>query len=99
MAGGEKLAQMIDEQAAGIAKSLGMPRVQTTTVDKELKKNSSKKKFNTRVFAILDDISAQEYSEFINEVLRTGTTQIIREDQSWTKDGELIRVVDFLEAE
>jgi len=94
----DKLAQMIDEQAAGIVKSMGMPQVKTTTVEKELRDNKAKNKFATRVFAILDDVSALEYSEFINEVLETGTTRIIREVESWTKDGELIRVVDYLES-
>jgi signal transduction protein with GAF and PtsI domain len=89
---------MIDKQAAGIAKAMGMPNVRTTTVDKELEKNKKNKEFKTKVFAILDDVSAEEYSAFINYIMKNSkTTTIIREEQNWTKDGELIRVIDYIE--
>jgi len=93
----DELAKIIDKQAEGIARSLGMPKIKTTTVDKEMSKSKTKRVFGTRVFVILDDISAEDYSEFINEVLSSkGSMEIMREDTSWTKDGELIRVVDFM---
>ena len=98
MSSGEALSKLIDEQALGIVKSLGMPTIKTTTVDEELEKSKKKKIFATKVFAIIDDISAADYAEFINSVLDTGTTQIVREVESWTKDGELIRVIDYMEA-
>jgi hypothetical protein len=92
------LASIIDKQAAGIAKAMGMPSVKTTTVEKEMANSKKKKSFYTRVFAILDDISAEEYSAFINYIITNSkTTTIIREEQNWTKDGELIRVVDYME--
>lgn len=93
------LNEYIDKQAAGIAKSLGMPKVKTTTFDEEIKKKSSKHPvFRTRVFVLLDDVSAEEYSEFINDILDSGGTKnIIREVENWTKDGELIRVIDYTE--
>ncbi len=96
----EDLAKIIDKQAAGIAKSLGMPKIKTTTVDSELKKKTKNRVFGTRVFVVIDDISAEDYSEFINEVLSSkGKMEIMREESSWTKDGELIRVVDFMTEE
>jgi len=93
------LNEFIDKQAAGIAKSLSMPNVKTTTFDEEIKKNKSKKPiFKTRVFVLLDDISAEDYADFINSILTSnGDKTIIREVENWTKDGELIRVVDYTE--
>jgi hypothetical protein len=56
--------------------------------------------FKTKVFAILDDVSAEEYSAFINYLMRNKkSTTVIRELENWTKDGELIRVVDYIEEE
>jgi len=94
-----ELSDFIDKQAAGIARSLSMPNVKTTTFDEEIKKNKSKKPvFRTRVFVIIDDISAEDYAEFINSILiANGDKTIIREVENWTKDGELIRVVDYTE--
>ena len=93
----DDLAKIIDKQAEGIAKSLGMPKVTTTSMKEELAKKSKGKTFKTRVFVILDDISGEEYSEFINEVLMSkGKMEIMREETSWTKDGELIRVFDYM---
>ena len=92
------LNEIIDKQAAGIAKSLGMPTIKTTSVEKEIAKTLVKKKFGTRVFVILDDISGENYAEFINEILQSrGSMEIMREETSWSKDGELIRVIDFMQ--
>ena len=93
-----ELNEIIDKQAAGIVKSLGMPTIKTTSVDKELASKKMKRKFGTRVFVILDDISGEYYAEFINEILQSGgLMEIMREETSWSKDGELIRVIDFME--
>ena len=93
-----ELNEIINKQAEGIVKSLGMPKVKTTSVEKELANTKMKKKFGTRVFVILDDISAEDYADFINDVLQSrGTMEIMREETSWTKDGELLRVVDFMQ--
>jgi hypothetical protein len=92
-----ELSEIINKQAEGIARSLGMPKIKTTTVDEELKKKKVKKVFSTRVFVILDDVSGEDYAEFINEILTSnGEMEVIREDTNWTKDGELIRVVDYI---
>ncbi len=95
-----ELNEIIDKQAEGIVKSLGMPKIKTTNIDKELEKKVKKSNFGTRVFVILDDISAEEYSSFINEILKSkGKMTLMREDFNWTKDGELIRVIDYMEEE
>ena len=96
----DDLAKIIDKQAEGIAKSLGMPKISTTSVDKEKSKGSKKRKFGTRIFVLLDDISALEYSDFINDILSSkGKMELMREVESWTKDGELIRVIDYMDEE
>ncbi len=98
--GPSDLASIIDANVAGIAKALGMPDVKTTTVDNELAKAEKSKVFKTKVFAILDDVSAEEYSAFINYLMKNRkTTTVLREEENWTKDGELIRVVDYVEEE
>jgi ribosomal protein L20 len=91
------LAEIIEQQAAGIAKAIKMPHAEVTSYEREQKKNRKRKLFATRVFAIIDDISAEEYSEFINQVIMSdGEIEIVREVENWTKDGELIRVVDYV---
>ena len=91
------LSEIINQQAEGIAKALGMPTAEVTTYEKEIKKKTPKKEFATRVFLIIDDISAMEYAEFINQILASsGDMEIMREVENWTKDGELIRVVDYV---
>jgi signal transduction protein with GAF and PtsI domain len=98
--GPNELANMINENAAGIAKAMGMPEIKTTSIDKELKNSEKNRVFKTKVFAILDDVSAEEYSAFINYLLKNKkTTSVLREAENWTKDGELIRVVDYIEDE
>ena len=91
------LNEIIEKQAEGIAKALRMPEANVTTYEKEIKKKKPKKEFATRVFLIIDDISALEYAEFINQVFESGgDMEIMREVENWTKDGELIRVVDYV---
>lgn len=93
-----ELAEIISKQAEGIAKSLGMPDVKTTSVDEELKKTKKKNTFKTKLFVIIDDISAEDYSKFIDNIISNPQDfEIIREVENWTKDGELIRVVDYIE--
>jgi len=74
----------------------GMPGVaRTTTTAKEFAKK--KRVWKTKFFPINNDSDASDYSEFMNWVLENGKERIVvREDSSWTKDGELIRVVDFI---
>ena len=92
------LSEIINSQADGIVTALRMPEIKTTTVEKELSKKKTEKLFKTRVFVLINDTSAIEYSSFINEVMRNSkTTTIMRESENWTKDGELIRVVDYVE--
>ena len=94
----ENISEIINSQAEGIVKALKMPEVRTTTVEKERGKKKTKRKFNTRVFAILDDYSAEEYSSFIDSIINEPESMtVMREVENWTKDGELIRVVDYIE--
>jgi len=92
-----ELHEIIEQQAKGIAASLRMPTADVTTVEKEIEKKTPKKEFATKVFIIINDVTALEYSEFINQVLESGgDMEIVREEQNWTKDGELIRVIDYV---
>ncbi len=96
----KNLAEMIEQQAAGMVKAMHMPGVKTTTLEKEQSDGKAKRVFKTRVFAILDDVSAEAYSSFINFLMeRDSETSVMREVENWTKDGELIRVVDYIEVE
>jgi len=94
------ISKIIEEQASGIVKALGMPEVRTTTYEKEVNKNKKNKVFKTKVFVLIDDISAEEYAAFMNYLIANNkTTELIREVENWTKDGELVRVVDYIEEE
>lgn len=94
------LASIIDEQASGIVKAMKMPSIKTTSIEKENKKKERKKIFKTKVFVIIDDVSGEEYSTFINYLMEhKSETLVIREVENWTKDGELIRVIDYVEEE
>lgn len=94
------LSDIINKQAEGIVKAMKMPEIKTTSVEEELKKSKAKKVFKTKVFVLLDDVSAEEYSAFINYLMTNDkTTTVLREVENWTKDGELIRVVDYIEDE
>jgi hypothetical protein len=47
---------------------------------------------------IIDDLTAEEYADFIDDILASsGKREILREAENWTKEGELIRVIDYLE--
>ncbi len=94
------LAEMIEQQAAGMVKAMHMPNIKTTTLEKEQSGRKAKRVFKTKVFAIIDDVSAEEYATFINFLMeRDSETNVMREVENWTKDGELIRVVDYIEVE
>ena len=96
----DNIADIINKQAEGIVKAMGMPEVKTTSLEEELSKTNKKKMFKTRVFVLLDDVSAEEYSAFINYLMSNKkTATVLREVENWTKDGELIRVVDYIEIE
>ncbi len=93
------LAAIIDKQASGIAKAMRMPETKTTSVKQEQAKKQKIQTFRTRIFVIIDDYSGQEYADFINTLILDSTTyEVLREVENWTKDGELIRVVDYIES-
>jgi len=78
-------------------RKIGMPSV--TSYDKEVAKNKGKKIFKNKIFLLSVDEGSEEYSEFMTSLIQTDGTEILREDSSWTQHGELIRSVDYLEAE
>ena len=89
------IKELIDREAENIVKAMGMPVTKTTTVEKELSKSKKRKVFETRVFLIINDASAATYSSFITQLIAGDDgRRILRESENWTKDGELIRVVD-----
>jgi len=92
-----ELGELIAQQAADIAKAVQMPKADVVFFDEKKENTPPKKEFATKVFLIIDDISALEYSEFINQVFRSkGDMEVVREVENWTKEGELIRVVDYV---
>ena len=91
------IAEEIRQQASNIASTM-MPEASITSYEKEMKKKAGNFVMRTRFFAIIDDLSAEEYSTFITEIIKNPDKyKLIREAENWTKEGELIRVVDFLE--
>ena len=90
------IQEIIAKEAEGIVKALGMPTPRTTSFDKEMKKKKKKRKiFETRVFLIVSDASAISYSQFISDIMSGSSgRELVREVENWTKEGELIRVVD-----
>jgi len=73
----------------------GMPRPSGA----EMKTNPFKGfEYKTKVFLIAEDTSASEFAEFMTNILHNPNRfHIIREKESWTQNGECIRVVDYLE--
>ena len=60
--------------------------------------NTIRKTFLSKFFVIGEDYDASVYAEFINELMNNPKKyQMIREEQNWTKEGELIRMVDYIE--
>ena len=97
---GMNINEIIEQQAEAIVRNLKMPEVKTTSLEKEMEKNKKIKKFSTRVFLLIDDVSAESYSSFMNYIIENPkTTKLLREVENWTKDGELIRVIDYMTSE
>ena len=92
-----EIQKIIEDAANGVVNSMSMPSAKTTTVDKEYGKATRKKEYSVRFFNLIDDESAKEYAEFMTELINKPGVQIEREDKSWTPEGELLRVVDFIE--
>jgi hypothetical protein len=96
---GRDLAQIIEDISVGDSSGLGgagMPSIaRTTTTKKEFAPKV--RIYETRFFPINNDTDAIAYSSFMNWILFDRKNRaIIREESSWTKEGELIRVVDFV---
>ena len=97
MGGKTDIQKIIDEAGSQISASIGMPSAKTTTVEKEFAKNGTRKEYNVRFFNLIDDESAKDYSDFMTSIINKPGIQIVREDKSWTQEGELLRVVDYVE--
>jgi len=78
--------------------SVSMP--ETVNFKDYMKSKNAKKTFLSKFFVIGDDYGASLYSEFINTIMNNPREyQMIREEQTWTKEGELIRMVDYIQTE
>lgn len=78
----------------------GIPsvKIKTTNTKDEMKKHARKHVFSTKFFAINNDIDAEQYASFMNWLLEVGAERrVVREESNWTKEGELVRVVDFVQ--
>lgn len=78
----------------------GIPRVKikTTNTKAEMKKYARKYVFSTKFFPINNDVDAADYALFMNWILEIGEERsVVREESNWTKEGELIRVIDFVQ--
>ena len=86
------------ETGNGSPTSVAMPK--TVNFKDYIKSKNVKKTFLSKFFAIGDDFEASLYAEFINAIMNDPKKyQMIREEQTWTKEGELIRMVDYIEIE
>ena len=92
---GKMLSDIADGDISGLGDT-GMPGIaRTTSTKKEF--TTKKRLWETRFFPINDDEDARNYAMFMNWVMENPSDRIIvREESSWTKDGELIRVVDMI---
>ncbi len=95
--GAPEIQRIIDEAATGIANSMSMPQAKTTTIDKEYGQATTRREYKVKFFNLIDDESALAYSEFMTDLINKKGVKIVREDKSWTPEGELLRVVDYLE--
>lgn len=54
--------------------------------------------YRTKFFFIAEQTGADEYSEFMTELINDQNRySIIREKENWTPSGELIRLVEYFE--
>jgi hypothetical protein len=95
----KEFTSIIDDLSIGEplgATGRGMPNIaRTTTTAKEFAPKP--RVYETKFFAINSDEDACVYSSFMNWLISDRQNRtIIREESSWTKEGELIRVVDFV---
>lgn len=88
----ELLAQ-INEEAARLHSSISeMPKIQHELESKQ------KFVYKARFFIIGDNVSAAEYAEFINKVVENPSKyKILREKESWTQHGELMKFVEYMQ--
>ena len=85
----------ITEDVVNATKNRGMPSNNTT--DTTTKMAAPQIKFCTKFFPINSDEEAANFAMFMNWLLAHNKhRKMIREESNWTKDGELIRVIDFV---
>ena len=90
---GEKLSRISTKEKDIFG--MGMPHGARTTSTKEEFKGK-KILWGTKIFPINNNVDAADYASFMNWVLSNPKARnVVREDSTWTKDGELVRVVDF----
>lgn len=99
MGGTPEIQKIIDAAANKLVDSIGMPSAKTTTIEQEYGKKEKKKVYKVKFFNLIDDESAQAYGEFMTDLINKQGIKIVREDKSWTPEGELLRVVDYVEEE
>ena len=81
---------------SGVAGFTMPSHARTTTTKAE--QAMPKTVFKTKLFTIYCDDDARLYASFINWIIEDKDNRIIvREESTWTKDGALIRIVDFIQ--
>jgi len=72
----------------------GIPKTVSQTNDIPFKDYT----YRTQVFFIAEEVTAQEYADFITKTLHEPDKyMIVREKENWTQNAECIRIVDYLE--
>ena len=89
----KNLQQQIDNEAMRLYNKLnGMPNLKPND---NITKNFA---FRSKFFFITEQTTANEYAEFMTELINNPEKYIIiREKENWTQAGELIRLVEYLE--
>jgi len=96
MAKKPEIQKIIDDASENIISSMGMPKARTTTLENE-SKSKTKREYGVKFFVMIDDESSESYSAFMTMLMNDSSYTIVREDKSWTQEGELIRVVDYIQ--
>lgn len=91
----EELIKQINEGASRVHSSVTeMPKIQQNIGEKQ------KFIYRSRFFIIGDNVSAAEYADFINIVISNPSKfKILREKESWTQHGELMKFVEYMQHE
>jgi hypothetical protein len=90
----DDLKKMIDNSAENLFSRMnGIPTIQTKSKDASLNVT-----WKVKYFFITEQESANEYAEFMTNIIRLPNKySLLREKENWTQNGELIKIVEYLE--